>query len=104
MYEIVEDRLGDLYCSINLKWNYNKCYVDLDMSKYVMKQMTCYAHPVLSNHNIVPTLPIPSLMVKTIKLRHIPKIVPSWMPLVRSAYNKSLEVSSIMPVLSTPPY
>jgi hypothetical protein len=37
-YKIVEDRLGDLYCGINLKWNYNKRYVNLDMSKYVMKQ------------------------------------------------------------------
>ena len=46
MYEIVEDRLGDLYCGIKLKWNYNNRYVDLDMSKYVMKQMTPYAHHV----------------------------------------------------------
>ena len=71
-----------------------------------MKQMTCYAHPVplLSNHNIVPTLPIPSCMVKTVKLRHLPMTVLSWTPLVRSAYTKLLEVSSIMSVPSTPPY
>ena len=60
MYDIVEDCFGDLYCSINLKWNYNKRYVDLDMSKYVMKRMTRYAHPAPLNHNIVPSLPIPS--------------------------------------------
>ena len=24
VYKNVEDRLGDLYCGINLKWNYNK--------------------------------------------------------------------------------
>jgi hypothetical protein len=28
----------------NLQWNYDKVYVDLSMSKYVMKQLTCYAH------------------------------------------------------------
>jgi hypothetical protein len=44
-YNIVEDRVGDLYCSINLKWNFNKGYVDLAMPKCVMKQLTCYAHP-----------------------------------------------------------
>ena len=36
-YKIVEDCLGDLYCDINVKWNYNKHNVYLDMSKYVMK-------------------------------------------------------------------
>ena len=59
MYEIVEDRLGDLYCSINLKWNYNKCYVDLDMSKYVMKQMTRYAHPAPLKPQHCPYSPNP---------------------------------------------
>jgi hypothetical protein len=44
-YEIFEDRAGDLYCGINLKWNYVKGYVDLTMTKYVMKQLTRYAHP-----------------------------------------------------------
>ncbi len=43
-YEIVEDCIGDLYCGINLKWNYEKQYVDLFMPKYVMKQLTRYAH------------------------------------------------------------
>jgi hypothetical protein len=36
-YKIVEDWAGNLYCSINLKWNYNKCWVDC-----------CHAH--LCNH------------------------------------------------------
>ena len=100
-YKIVEDRLGDLYCGINLNWNYNKRYVDLDMSKYVMKNdsLCSLLIPRLSNYNIVPTC-----MVKTIKLRHLPMTVPSWTPLVRSAYKKLLEVSSIMPVQSTPSY
>jgi hypothetical protein len=58
-YEIVEDRLGYLYCGINLKWNYNKHYVDLDMSKYVMKQMTCYAHPAPLKPQHCPYSPNP---------------------------------------------
>ncbi len=44
-YEIVKDRAGNLYCGINLQWNYNKGYVNLSMPKYVLKQLTCYAHP-----------------------------------------------------------
>jgi hypothetical protein len=43
-YKIVKDCTGDLYCGINLKWNYNKHYVDLSMPKYVMKQLTQYSH------------------------------------------------------------
>jgi hypothetical protein len=58
-YEIVEDRVGDLYCGINLKWNYTKNYVDLDMSKYVMKQMTRYAHPAPLKPQHCPYSPNP---------------------------------------------
>ncbi len=43
-YEIVEDLEGNLYCGINLKWNYAKHHVDLAMAKYVMKQLTKYGH------------------------------------------------------------
>jgi hypothetical protein len=44
-YDIVEDRIGDLYCGIKLQWNYAKRYVDLSMPQYVMMQLTRYAHP-----------------------------------------------------------
>jgi hypothetical protein len=44
-YNIVEDQVGDLYCGINLSWHYDKGYVDLSIPKYVMKQLTRYAHP-----------------------------------------------------------
>ena len=37
-YDIVEDQTSNLYCGINLKWNYDKGYVDLAMPQYVMKQ------------------------------------------------------------------
>jgi hypothetical protein len=45
-YKIVEDRVGDLYCGINLQWNYDKGYVNLSMPKYVLKQLIRYPHPV----------------------------------------------------------
>jgi hypothetical protein len=44
-YNIVEDRVGNLYCGINLSWHCEKGYFDLSMPKYVMKQLACYAHP-----------------------------------------------------------
>jgi hypothetical protein len=59
MYTIVEDRLGDLYCGVNIKWNYAKRYVVLDMSKYVMKQMTHYAHPAPLKPQPCPYSPNP---------------------------------------------
>jgi hypothetical protein len=44
-YDIVEDLAGELYCGIILKRNYDSVYVDLSMPKYIMKLLTCYAHP-----------------------------------------------------------
>jgi hypothetical protein len=32
-YDIVKDPAGKLYCGINLKWNYDKGYIDLSMPK-----------------------------------------------------------------------
>jgi hypothetical protein len=58
-YDIVEDRTGDLYCGINLEWNYAKGYVDLSMSKYVMKQLTRYAHPAPLKPQHCPFAPNP---------------------------------------------
>jgi hypothetical protein len=51
-YDIVEDRASDLYCGINLKWNYAKGYVNLSMPTYVMKQLTRYSHsaPIKPQH------------------------------------------------------
>ena len=44
-YDIVEDWAGDLYCSINLEWNYAKQWVDIAMPTYVIKNFTQYSHP-----------------------------------------------------------
>jgi hypothetical protein len=58
-YNIVKDRAGDLYCGIDLKWNYAKGYVDLSMPKYVMKQLTRYAHPAPLKPQHCPFAPNP---------------------------------------------
>jgi hypothetical protein len=58
-YKIVEDPIGDLYCGINLKWNFNKGYVDLSMPNYVMKQLTHYAHSTPDKPQHCPYSPNP---------------------------------------------
>jgi hypothetical protein len=45
MHKIVEDWAGILYCGINLKWNYNKRWVDIVMPIYAIKNLTRYNHP-----------------------------------------------------------
>jgi hypothetical protein len=59
MYDIVEDQTGNLYCGINLKWNYDKGYVDLAMLQYLMKQLTHYAHPAPNKPQHCPFSPNP---------------------------------------------
>jgi hypothetical protein len=58
-YDVVKDRAGELYCGINLKWNYDNGYVDLSMPKYIMKQLTHYAHPAPDRPQHCPFLPNP---------------------------------------------
>jgi hypothetical protein len=43
-YKIVEDWAGNLYCSINLEWNYGKRWVDIAMPIYAIKNLTRYNH------------------------------------------------------------
>ncbi len=58
-YNIVEDRAGEQYCGINLKWNYAKGYVNLSMPKYIMKQLTHYSHPMPLKPQHCPFAPTP---------------------------------------------
>jgi hypothetical protein len=58
-YNIIKDRAGDLYCGINLKWDYTKGYVNLSMSKYIMKQLAHYSHPVPLKPQHCPFAPNP---------------------------------------------
>jgi hypothetical protein len=66
-HNIVEDRAGDLYCGINLKWNYAKEYVDIAMLKYVMKQLTRYFHPTPLKPQHCPFAPNPVTYGKNIQ-------------------------------------
>jgi hypothetical protein len=63
-YHIVKDHAGELYCGINLKWNYNNGRVDLSMPKYVMKQLTRDAHPTPDRPKHCPFLPNPITYAK----------------------------------------
>ncbi len=58
-YDIVKDRAGDLYCYINLKWNYAKGYVNLSMPTYVMKQLARYSRPAPIKPQHCPFAPNP---------------------------------------------
>jgi hypothetical protein len=98
-YEIVEDCRGDLYCGINLKWNYTKRCVNLDMSKYVMKQIPRYAHPAplkpqhcpyspnpisYGNDNQAPTSTNDSLLLDAAGKKNIQQIVGSFLYYARA--------------------
>jgi hypothetical protein len=63
-YEIVEHWMGDLYCRIRLKWNYEKHHVDRATPAYVMKQLTKYSHiaPLKPQH--CPYAPNPIKYIK----------------------------------------
>jgi hypothetical protein len=55
-YNIVEDWAGDLYCSINLKWNYGKHWVDIAMPVYAIKNLTRHNHlPPVKTKNCLYT-------------------------------------------------
>jgi hypothetical protein len=46
-YKIVEDWAGNLYCGINLEWNYDKQWVDFAMLVYAIKtspDLTIFHH------------------------------------------------------------
>jgi hypothetical protein len=66
-YDIVEDRAGKLFCGINLKWNYSNGYVNLSMSKYVIKKLTRCAHPAPDRPQLYPFLPNPIMYGKDIQ-------------------------------------
>jgi hypothetical protein len=58
-YDIVEDQVGNLYFGINLSWLYETGYVNLSLPKYVMKQLTPYAHPAPVKPQHCPFSPNP---------------------------------------------
>ncbi len=45
-FKITEDWLGDLYCGINLKWDYIKQTLEISMPGYIKLQLLKYKHVV----------------------------------------------------------
>ena len=43
-YELTENWLGDLYCGIKLRWNYNARIVDISMPGYTKKLLQKHKH------------------------------------------------------------
>ncbi len=56
-YDIVEDWAGDLYCGINLEWNYAKRWVDIAIPIYAIKNLTRYNHPAPVKPQYCPYTP-----------------------------------------------
>ncbi len=83
-YELTEDWMGNLYCSINLKWDYNHCTLDISMPGYIKKQLQKYKHASPCAHNTArmpqcqnnmaasPSAPSPLT-----RLPHYPKMISS---------------------------
>jgi hypothetical protein len=63
-YDIVEDWAGDLYCGINLEWNYAKQWVDIAMPTYAIKNLTQYIHPAPLKLQHCPYTPNPFIYGK----------------------------------------
>jgi hypothetical protein len=76
---LTEDRMGNLYCSITLEWDYVNQHVDIAMPNYIKKKLqenghiipthlhSCPYHPEPRKFGTeaqplsLPTLPIPSM-------------------------------------------
>jgi hypothetical protein len=98
-YNIIEDQVGNLYCGINLTWHYDKGYVDLSMPKYVMKQLTRYAHPAPVKLQHCPFPPILLHIARTIKQQHQQMTVHS---LTMPARRKSNKLSAAFYTMHEP--
>jgi hypothetical protein len=62
-YTLTEDWLGgDLYCGIQLDWDYNKQTVDISMPGYVKKKLQEYGHVMKSWIQTCPYSPEPKKM------------------------------------------
>jgi len=65
MTDTVEvDWKGDLYCGIQLDWNYGAGHVDISMPGYVKKQLVRYGHPTPKRKRNLPYDPAPLVIGK----------------------------------------
>ena len=120
-----EDWGGELYCGINLSWNYGEGYVDISMPSYVHKQLTKYRHNILKRPQHYPHEPAAvkygrklqetpvkvesKILDKEVKL-YVQHLVDSFLYYVRVAYMtilhtlNSIAVDSLKPTEHTMGY
>lgn len=53
-YQLAEDWEGNIYCGINLDWNYDKRYLDISIPFYIQKVLT-WVIQNRRNSNIITT-------------------------------------------------
>jgi hypothetical protein len=58
-YELTEDWVGDLYCGICLKWDYNARTLAISIPGYIIKQLQKYKHASLPKPQHCPYAPQP---------------------------------------------
>jgi hypothetical protein len=58
-YEFTKDWTGNLYCSVQLVWDYNAQSLDISMPGYIKKVLQKYKHPVPSDPQHCPYSPSP---------------------------------------------
>jgi hypothetical protein len=58
-YTLTKDWSGDLYCGIQLDWDYDKRMVDISMPGYVKKNLQEYGHIMKSRIQTCPNSPEP---------------------------------------------
>ena len=58
-FEVETDWTGTLYCGITLKWDYNKCHVNISMPGYVVRLLARFNHepPLKPQHSPHATPP-----------------------------------------------
>jgi hypothetical protein len=54
-YKLTKDWSGDLYCDINLKWNYIKRTLEISMPGCIKRQQLKYKALLPPDHNIAHT-------------------------------------------------
>jgi hypothetical protein len=58
-YKVTKDWMGDLYCGITLKWNYEKRWLDISMPGYIKKLLLKYKHRMPTKPQHCPYAPAP---------------------------------------------
>jgi hypothetical protein len=63
-YNMEEDWKGELYCEINLKWNYKERYANISMPNYVRKKLIEYNYKPTNRLQYCPYEPHPIIYPK----------------------------------------